>query len=154
VRGEVLATPLLNFQSILSPQQQVNIVMRSGTVISGTIRSIKQSGRSVAIAFCGIDNPEDAAVLRGAMIKVDSSALPVLDEGEYYYHEIIGLDVITTSGEHLGRIADIIETGSNDVYCIKGNGKEYLVPAIRDVIESIDIPGKCMKIRPIEGLID
>jgi 16S rRNA processing protein RimM len=62
--------------------------------------------------------------------------------------------VITSEGKEIGRVAEIMETGSNDVYVVRGQGKEYLIPAIKDVILSVDLWSGAIIITPMEGLLD
>ena len=98
------------------------------------IKSIKKLGRYALVSFYGINDPETALKYRGAILSADKSLLPVLEEEEYFYDQIIGLIVHTTDGNIIGRVSDILETGSNDVYLVNGLDREYLIPAIRDVI--------------------
>ena len=73
-------------------------------------------------------------------------------QGEYFHYQIIGLKVISVTGEDLGEITDILETGSNDVYVVVGPTGEILVPAIRDVIKEIDVLSGLMTVDLPEGL--
>ena len=75
------------------------------------------------------------------------------DEGEYYWHDIIGLAVITEEGEELGYITSILPTGSNDVYICEGTKGEILLPAIEEVIKSIDIGRGVIIVEMLEGLV-
>jgi 16S rRNA processing protein RimM len=74
-----------------------------------------------------------------------------LTEGEYYWRDIIGLDVYTQDGKRLGRIESVFPTGSNDVYVCKGE-REMLIPAIADVIQGIDLDKNIMTVKLLEGL--
>jgi 16S rRNA processing protein RimM len=76
-----------------------------------------------------------------------------LSEGQYYHHQIIGLQVKTTQGELLGNITEVISGKSNDNYIVQGARGEILIPAIEDVIKSIDLDQGCMTIEAIEGLL-
>ena len=90
----------------------------------------------------------------GAEIAIDSSELWPLKDGEYYQFQIEGLHVITEEGESLGEVAEIIPTGSNDVYVIRKGEREYLLPAIKEVIKSVDLEKKEIIVHLLEGLID
>ena len=75
-------------------------------------------------------------------------------KGEFFWHEVIGLEVINvTTNESIGTVSDILETGANDVYIIRGNKGEILVPAIKDVVKLIDPAAGRMLIEPLPGLI-
>ena len=80
------------------------------------------------------------------------TSVPEAEEGEYFHYQIIGLKVISVTGEDLGEITDILETGSNDVYVVVGPTGEILVPAIRDVIKEIDVLSGLMTVDLPEGL--
>ena len=77
-----------------------------------------------------------------------------LAEGQFYHHQIIGLQVKTTSGEYIGEITDILTGKSNDNYIIHGATGEILIPAIEDVIQSIDLSTGIVTIEPIDGLLE
>ena len=115
---------------------------------------MRNAGGYLLISFDGIDTREEASLLRNAVIKIDASAFPELKEGEYYHHQIIGLPVFTIEGREIGTVTEIIATGGNDVYCISSRGKELLIPAIKDLIESIDLSAGKIIIRSMEGLTD
>ncbi len=90
----------------------------------------------------------------GAEVGIDSKDLWPLKKGEYYRFQIEGLEVITEEGECLGNVTEIISTGSNDVYVVTKGKKEYLLPAIKEVIKSVDLERKVIIVHLLEGLID
>ena len=101
----------------------------------------------------GIDNMNDAEDLRGSIIKVDRSKNE-LPEGTYYIADLIGLDVYTEDGSLLGKVIDIYNTGANDIYTVKTqDGKEVLLPAIKDVIKQVDIQNGKIIVHILKGLI-
>ena len=101
------------------------------------------------IKFRGIDDISAAEALRGKRILISESELMPLEEDEYYVHDIVGLDVVTTEGESLGRIKQILRSPANDVYVTD----RAMVPAVKEFIVSVDIPGKKIIVRPVEGLV-
>jgi 16S rRNA processing protein RimM len=89
------------------------------------------------------------------MIKVSASDLLELEDDQYYYHEIIGCNVVTEEGETLGTITDILTPGANDVWVVtRPVGKPILLPVIDDVILKVDIAAKQIQVYIMEGLID
>jgi 16S rRNA processing protein RimM len=89
------------------------------------------------------------------MIKVSASDLLELEDDQYYYHEIIGCNVVTEEGETLGTITDILTPGANDVWVVtRPLGKPILLPVIDDVILKVDIAAKQIQVYIMEGLID
>ena len=105
------------------------------------------------LKFKGIDNMNDAEDLRGSIIKVNRSKND-LPEGTYYIADLIGLDVYTEDGNLFGKVTDIYNTGANDIYTVKTqDGKEVLLPAIKDVIKQVDIQNEKIIVHILKGLI-
>lgn len=106
------------------------------------------------IKFAGIDTIEQAEAMRNKILYIWREDVE-LEEGSYFVQDLLGIQVYDAdNGTLYGEITDVMQTGANDVYAIKGNGKEYLVPAIPDVIISTDIENNKMEIRPLNGLFD
>ncbi|MDE5854061.1 MAG: ribosome maturation factor RimM [Ruminococcus sp.] len=102
----------------------------------------------------GINTPEEAEKFRNKILYIHRDDLE-LDENTYFIQDLIGVEVKDADeGTVYGKITDVLQTGANDVYVIRGNGREYLVPAIPDVIILTDIDNDLMLIRPLEGLFD
>ena len=120
---------------------------------------IKVVGRRVhagnlLLAFEGIETPEEAGRLRNQWVYVPTSDRPPLSEGEYYHHQLIGLQVTSEEGLELGKITDILETGANDVYIVRSErGNEVLLPAIESVILDIDLDKGRMRVHILPGLL-
>lgn len=108
------------------------------------------NGKEAILRLTALTNPEDAAELRGERVWADLTALPALPENEYYHYQLLGLDVSEESGTLLGRLSEIIETGANDVYVVRGPGGEVLLPAIDGVILTVDLEAGTMTVRPQE----
>jgi 16S rRNA processing protein RimM len=99
------------------------------------------------------NDPESAGELRNQMVYVRADDRPPLPEGEYYHHQLLGLDVVSEQGEYLGHLTQILGTGANDVYVIRPeSGPELLLPAIESVVLDIDITHGEMKVRLLPGL--
>lgn len=108
------------------------------------IRRVRASSTSATLGLSGVTNRTAAEQLRGQIITVDEAGLPPLEEGQYYYHQILGLRVETPAGELLGEVRDILATGANDVYIVTSAKGELMVPAVEDVV---------LKLAPEEGLM-
>ncbi|MFQ6078826.1 MAG: ribosome maturation factor RimM [Thermodesulfobacteriota bacterium] len=108
----------------------------------------------ISVRLKGCEGAADAEKLIGASVLTKRKNLRPLEEGEYYWFEIIGMDVVTDDGRPLGRVETILPTGSNDVYVVQGCGREWLIPAIEEVIARVDRDKGEMVIHPIEGLLE
>ena len=103
----------------------------------------------------GVDDATTAETLRARDICVPLSEIPQLPPDSYYQHDIVGLQVFNLADTLIGVIDDIIATGGNDVYVVKApNGKQVLIPAIKDVVKQIDLIRHVMYIDPMRGLLD
>lgn len=122
---------------------------------SRTIEDVTVARGRLSVKVSGVDTRNDAERLRGGYIKVPKAEAPALPDGRYYVFDIIGLEVFTTDGRSLGRVANVLQTGANDVYVVKpaGGGKDVLIPAVKPVVKRIDLDSRRMVIEPLEGLI-
>jgi 16S rRNA processing protein RimM len=105
-----------------------------------------RADRAVVLKLHGVETIEDAAKLRDALVEVPEEEAVKLPPNHYFWHQIIGLQVVTVDGAVLGKIDEILETGSNDVYVIHGPGGELLIPAIKQVVKSVDLNSGTMTV--------
>jgi 16S rRNA processing protein RimM len=110
----------------------------------------------VLLHLAGVESANAAEPLIGQDIAIPLAEIPVLPSDQYYIHDLIGLRVESTTGQHLGVIADILTTGANDVYLVREatSGREVLVPAVKAMVRRVDIPGGVVIIDPLPGLFD
>jgi len=118
-------------------------------------RAAYHSGKFL-LTLDGVDTIEKAQELAGCELLLQRDQLPAPDADEYYWQDLLGLSVVTTEGQELGCIKEILETGANDVYLVRDEAtrREYLIPAIASVITSVNLQTGCMTITPLEGLLD
>jgi 16S rRNA processing protein RimM len=118
-----------------------------------SIENVRREGRThFSLKIEGIEDRNAADALRGLTVSVPYERLETLPEDEYYWEDLIGLAVVTEDGKPLGRIEGIFPTGSNDVYVCKSGGKEILLPAIDEVIRSVNIEAGTVVVRLLKGL--
>ena len=117
-------------------------------------QKIQPHGGVVLIAFKGVDTVEQAESLRGKILYIsrDDISLP---DGRYFINDLLGCEVFDAdSGEKYGEISEVSQTGANDVWHIKSGDKEYLLPAIDEVIVTVDPENERLEIRPMKGIFD
>jgi 16S rRNA processing protein RimM len=148
IGGEVKVEVLTDFPERFAPQKVVHLNARPLE-----IESCRPHKQHLVVKLATIDSVEDAERLRGQDLTIPRSELYPLPEGQYYTFQIIGLDVLTTEGQYLGQVTDIMAMASNDVYIVEGKRGEVLIPAIEDVVKSIDLKKGEMVIEAIEGLL-
>ncbi|MGN1328012.1 MAG: ribosome maturation factor RimM [Clostridia bacterium] len=118
------------------------------------IEQVNYSKNTVILKLKGIESLDEAEKLRNCYIKINRKDVKKLPEGTYYIVDLIGLEVYTDEDKLLGKVDDIYNTGSNDIYVVKDElGKQILLPAIKDVIKQIDLENGKIIVHLIQGLI-
>ena len=118
-----------------------------------TLSNARPHAKGMLVKFEGVETPEDAGRLRNQWVYIKSTDAPNLPEGRLYQHELFGFRVIDESGNELGELVEIIETGANDVYVVRNeSGKEILLPAIPSVVLETDPARRLMRVHLLEGL--
>jgi 16S rRNA processing protein RimM len=117
------------------------------------IKSARKHKKLILFKLMGIAKREEAEALRGSEVSISRQELPALQKGEYYWFELMGMEVSSEDGEDLGKISNIFSTGSNDVYEVRGPLGEILIPAIEGGVIRVDAEKKRMTIRVPEGLL-
>lgn len=151
IRGEVKIMPYTDYPELLCEFGRLFIGKSHEEIAVERSRAFK--GMVIA-KLEGYDTLEDAAKLRNKILYMHRDDLE-LDEDTYFIQDLIGMEVHDADTDFIyGKIADVMQTGANDVYVINGAGREYLIPAIPEVVISTDIDGNIMTIRPLEGLFE
>ncbi len=118
-----------------------------------TIAGVRHHNKGVLIKFEEYPTREDIEFIRNWPVFVRVDDRPELPEGEFYYHELIGLRVITDTEQELGLVAEILETGANNVYIVRNEaGEEFLLPDIPDVVLDLDLEAREMRVHVLPGL--
>ena len=139
LRGAMRVAPVTDFPDHLLTLRNVVVVDdRGGRTMA--VEAAHQAGRFVVMKLAGIDTAEAAGRLRGAALGIPASEARPLPAGQFYVFQIVGLRVRTPEGRPMGEVADVLRTGSNDVYVVRSaEGRETLLPAVEGVIETIDV---------------
>ena len=156
IRGEVRVNSYTDFrEERYTIGNKLALFMPDSTKpIYLTITSHRQHKNFDLLAFENHPNLTDVEKYRDGMFKISEEELGKLDEGEFYYHEILGCTVVTTDGLEIGKVTDILETGAKDVWTVTPEkGKPHYIPYIDDFVKEIDIDAKRIIIEPIEGLL-
>jgi 16S rRNA processing protein RimM len=125
----------------------------NGAVSEYDIASVTGHGKKLIVTLRDFSNINQVIPLVGSEVLLQREQLPPTEDGEYYWYDLIGLQVVLADGSPLGRLESIIETGSNDVYVVSSGDKEYLVPALEDVVQ-VDIAAGVVTVTPFAGLFD
>lgn len=154
VKGEVLVSPLTDKPEQFRNLKQVFLVLEHGNRTKFSIEQVRQKNDRFIIKFCGINNRNQAEVLRKHLIEKRLEEVDNLSADEYFIFDLINLAVYTTDNQLLGRVKEVLSLSANDVYIVQGEGREFLIPAIKSVVKKIDLEKETILIEPIEGLLD
>ena len=143
IHGDLRIIPLTDFPERFSALREVMV----GDELLH-VAHVKPQGKNFLMRFREYTVREDAQRLTGRLLTVARAEAAPLDEGEYYVFDIVGLTVYDEEDNELGSVENVLRTGSNDVYAVRSeDGREILIPALRAVVQSIDLPGGRMTVR-------
>jgi 16S rRNA processing protein RimM len=149
--GEVRAQILTDFPNRF---QHLSAIHLGDNLRPYRVESVKLDGATVILKLAGVDDPATAQALRNADLQVPIEEAVTLEPDQYYWHQIEGLEVWTDQGVVLGRVNEVLRTGSNDVYVVRTGARELLLPAIDEVIREVDLPNRRLVVHLIPGLVD
>ncbi|HET6456041.1 MAG TPA: ribosome maturation factor RimM [Armatimonadota bacterium] len=143
-KGEVKVVPLTDF-----PERFLELDRMRVDGLELDVEGVRFHKGTALVKFRGFDDISAAEELRGKKILISETELTPLEEDEYYVHDIIGVEVMTTEGESLGRIREVLRSPAHDVYVTD----RAMIPAVKEFVVSIDVPGGRIVVRPVEGLV-
>jgi 16S rRNA processing protein RimM len=151
VKGEVLMSVATDFPERLTPGTTLYMGAKHQPV---TIANVRGHNKGLIVTFEEFGSREDLDQLRNQELMVRADDRPALPNGEYYLHQLIGLQAVSDEGQDLGIVAEWIETGANGVFVVRlEDGGETLIPDIPDVVVGIDLEAGQMTIHLIPGLL-
>lgn len=152
VKGNLKIVSFAETLEIFEKGRSIVLRGQDGSHKEGTINWIQPHGRTALLSLAGVTNRSRGEALIGWELYIEKDRFPQLEDGVYYWSQLIGLDVVTEQGGYLGKIESIIQTGSNDVYVVKDHERETLVPALEKVVSAIDLARNEMRVDLPEGL--
>lgn len=148
VRGEVSVLPLSQVAERYSAGSR--LTDEDGATL--TVRGARPHRGRLLVRFEGIEDRTAAEALAGAYLFVPVESSPPLGTGEFWPHQILGCEVLTAAGRPLGEVVEILRTPANDVWVARRGRDEVLVPALKDIVEGVDVPGRRVVVREVPGL--
>ncbi len=130
------------------------IQLEQGDYHELTLEQVREAPGSFRAKFAGVEDRDAADDLKGKdLLITEEEAGELVEEDAYWEHQILGLRVMTSAGDTLGEVAEILYTPANEVYVVRGE-RQYLIPAIRDVVVEVDLERGVMIIEPLPGLLE
>jgi 16S rRNA processing protein RimM len=151
VRGEVSVLQLTDVEGRFAPSARLFVGETGDRPL--TVAAVRPNRGRLLVRFEEVPDRTTAEALTGTYLFVAASSSPPLPEGEFWPHQLIGAEVFTESGRSLGVLQEVVSTSANDVWIARdGGGAELLVPALRDVVVSVDTDARRVVVREIPGL--
>ena len=153
LRGEVKVVPWTDCPEVFA---DIDVYVKKKSEYERLdVKGIKYQKNNLIVRFSQITDINMAEKYKNQVIYAEREILGELPEGVYYIADLIGLDIVTEDGEKIGTVSDVFNTGSNDIYEVKREGKKnLLLPVIDDVVLNIDVDGGKITVRMMDGLED
>ncbi len=154
LRGEVKVATWTDYPEDFEEIGKVYIKTKTGNEVLN-ITNVKYQKNNIIVKFKEITDINEAEKYKGLVVYADREDLPELEEGAHYIADLIGLEVVNEDGEVLGKLVDVFNTGANDIYDVKRDGKRnLLLPVIDEVVKNIDLQKGKITVHVMEGLDD
>ena len=153
IRGEVRVVPITDFADDRFQTGSQLVIEKNHDYIPVTVEKARPHKGMELVKFTGLDSIDDVQPFRDCYLSVAEDQQSDLADGEYYYHQIIGLNVVTEDGRELGTIKEIMSPGANDVWVVDRKDKQdLLLPVIKDVIKDVDLDHHVVTVELLEGI--
>lgn len=159
VRGEVKVVPETDDPERFAALATVFIGSTPDTARAYTVASVRyqqsKRGTTIVLKLEGIDTMEAAATLRRLAVFAHEEDLPALEDDEYFFHDVIGLDVVTNRDALVGTVKEVLDLPAHPVFVVaRPSRADVMIPAVPAFVADVDLDGGRLVIRPIEGLLD
>jgi 16S rRNA processing protein RimM len=152
LRGEVIADIFGDLAELFVQGLELRLTDREGAESRIVVRRARKHQDRLILELDGIETCDRAETLRSLVIWIPRERVGPLDSKRWFVQDILGVEVFTDTGERLGRLTEVMHMPANDVYVVRGDGREILLPAIEDVIKDVDVVAGRMLVHLIEGL--
>ena len=153
VGGGLVVVPITDELEQFKSLKNISIKDRKDERKFFTIKWVNIEAKRIILNLEGINNRNQAQELKGLYIDIHFDESVELPSDEYYIFDLIGLNVRTKDNHCLGKVIDVLTLPANDVYVVSDGSKEYLIPAIKDVIKKVDLEEEHIIIEPLDGLL-
>ena len=149
LRGDLKVESLTDFPDRFEPGARLWL-----NAVERVVERARWQKGALYLKLTGIDEPNAADTVRDLLLEIPETELHALDADEFYHHQLIGLAVLTSDGQDLGSVAEVLSPGGNAVLVVRGARGEVLLPFIDDVIQSVDINAGRIRVDVPDGLIE
>jgi 16S rRNA processing protein RimM len=154
IKGEVRISLLTDNPDRFARLKVVWCGKDEATSVRCSVLAVRIEPRAVVLKLKEIESRSSADEHRGDFLFVKTQETVRPGKGSYFIHEIVGMNVSTETGDDVGTVTDVMELPANDVWVVTSGDKEFLIPAIKEVIRSVDVERRVVVIRPLEGMLE
>jgi len=154
IKGGIKVIPLTDSFERFRLLKEISVIGKNGILNTFKVENITITTKTVNLKLKDIDTRNKAQELKGREVVIDENQKLPLKKGNYYIYQIIGLKAMDKNGEYLGEVVNVLENPGNDIFIIKKGKKEYLIPAVKEIINEVDLKNCKIIINQIEGLFD
>jgi 16S rRNA processing protein RimM len=154
IRGDIVVSPMTNDARRFKTLKHVFIGRDEATASETQVLHVTLDHRGVRMQVASVTDRTSAENLVGAILFVKEKDAVRPPKGSFFIHDVIGLRVIDEKGKAVGILKDVLRLSPNDVYVVEKDGKEILLPAVKEFVKRIDIEGGTMSVQLIEGMIE
>lgn len=152
-KGAVRVLPLTDYPERFKKMKRVKVFVKDSRREYSIEKSYPYKS-FIIIKFKEVASMKEAEELKGGFLEITREELVPLSGDRFYIFDIVGLKIYDGSGKYLGEIAEVLQTGANDVYVVETGGKPLLVPALKQVVKKVDLEGRRMVVELPEGLAE
>ena len=152
IKGEVVVDLARDLMELIAEPMELRVTARDGTEHFLTVDQARTHKARRLVKFKGVDTVEEAASLRASSVWLSREQIGPLESERWFVQDIIGIDVLTDEGELLGTLAEVMHTPANDVYVVRKDSQEILLPVIDEVVKVVDLEAGRMVVHLMEGL--
>lgn len=154
LKGEVAVEALGETVEHLQPGQELFLRQHNGERLRLVVAGLKILTRKIVLSFEGIENVDDVEKWRGCPLEMSPAELPELEPDQFYFYQLLGLDVTDASGRPVGIVKDVMEGPAQPLLVIKSAGKEILIPFVGDFIQQVDLEDGVIHLGDVQGLLE
>lgn len=154
VKGAVKVRSLSDVPGRFDHLASVYVLGTTGQISDRTVTHVRRAGTAYIVQFDGVTTPEEAGALRGGLIQIPRAESHAQADDTFYEFDLIGLTVQDEAGRELGQIETIWELPGHQVFVVRQDGREVLIPAAKEFVKAVDLQQRRMTVHVIEGLVE
>ncbi len=152
IRGEVVVDLKRDLLDCIVVGTKIRLTTRNEDESFRVVERARRHKGCLILKLVDADTRDGAADLKGHTVWLSREQVGTLPEGRYFVEDVLGIEVYTENGEHLGTVEDVLNMPASDVYVVRGGGREILLPVIDEVVKDVDVVGRKMVVHLMEGL--